>query len=81
MDFMKNIEKATGVKQKDILKVANSFQNANLQDERTVRKLIREISRLANKPISKQLENKIVDNVVNNKVPKNMEQLKKKTGF
>ena len=61
-----NIEKKTGVKMDDIFKLANSVQNANLGDENTVRRLIKEVSTVANKPVSKELEDKIVKTLMEN---------------
>ncbi|PGY11352.1 stage VI sporulation protein F [Bacillus sp. AFS031507] len=63
--FFKNIEKKTGVNMKDILDLANSLQNANFKDEKTVRNVIRRVSQIANKPVSKEMEDQIVKSIVN----------------
>lgn len=63
--FFKNIEKKTGVNMKDILELANSLQHANFKDEKTVRNVIRRVSQIANKPVSKEMEEKIVKSIVN----------------
>jgi hypothetical protein len=73
---MKNIENVAGVNTNDILKVANSFQNADFSDEKTVRQIIKQVSKLANKPVSKQMEDKLVKAIVSKKVP-SMDQIKK----
>ncbi|MBM7693025.1 uncharacterized protein YpuA (DUF1002 family) [Peribacillus deserti] len=62
-NFFKNLEKKTGVNMKDILELANSLQGANFQDEKTVRNVIKRVSKIANKPINSELENKIVDSI------------------
>jgi len=62
--FFKNIEKKTGVNMKDILDLANSLQNANFKDENTVRHVVRRVSQIANKPVSKETEDKIVESIV-----------------
>jgi hypothetical protein len=62
--FFKNVEKKTGVNMSDILELANSLQNANFKDEKTVRNVIRRVSQIANKPVSKEMENKIVESIV-----------------
>jgi hypothetical protein len=62
--FFKNIEKKTGVNMKDILDLANSLQSANFKDETTVRNVIRRVSQIANKPVSKDMEDKIVKSIV-----------------
>ena len=54
--FFKNIEKKTGVNMKDIFDLANSLQNANFKDEKTVRNVIRRVSQIANKPVNKEME-------------------------
>lgn len=64
-NFFKNIEKKTGVNMQDVFQLANSLQNANFKDEKTVRSVIRRVSEIANKPVSKQLEDKIVNSIVN----------------
>jgi hypothetical protein len=62
--FFKNVEKKTGVNMQDILQLANSLQNANFKDENTVRNVIRRVSQIANKPVSKEMEEKIVQSIV-----------------
>ncbi|MBT2653890.1 MULTISPECIES: stage VI sporulation protein F [Bacillaceae] len=63
--FFKNIEKKTGVNMKDIFDLANSLQNANFKDEKTVRNVIQRVSQIANKPVSKEMEDQIVKSIVN----------------
>lgn len=63
--FFKNIEKKTGVNMKDIFDLANSLQNANFKDEKTVRNVIRRVSQIANKPVNKDMEDQIVKSIVN----------------
>ncbi|MCL6572788.1 MAG: stage VI sporulation protein F [Bacillus sp. (in: Bacteria)] len=62
--FFKNIEKKTGVNMKDIFDLANSLQNANFKDEKTVRNVIRRVSQIANKPVNKEMEDQIVKSIV-----------------
>ena len=63
-EFFKNVEKKTGVNMKDIMDLANSLQNANFKDEKTVRHVIQRVSKIANKPVSKETEDKIVQSIV-----------------
>ncbi|NHC40217.1 sporulation protein [Bacillus sp. MM2020_1] len=63
--FFKNIEKKTGVNMKDIFDLANSLQNANFKDEKTVRNVIRRVSQIANKPVSQEMEDQIVKSIIN----------------
>ena len=62
--FFKNIEKKTGVNMKDIFDLANSLQTANFKDEKTVRGVIRRVSQIANRPVTKELEDQIVSSII-----------------
>lgn len=62
--FFKKVEKKTGVEFDEILALANAVQHANFSDERQVRKIVRRVSKMANKPISTKLEDQIVQSVV-----------------
>ncbi|MGM0753496.1 MAG: stage VI sporulation protein F [Bacillota bacterium] len=64
-NFFKNLEKKTGVNMNEVLELANSLQNANFKDEATVRSVIKRVSKIANKPVNKEMENKIVHSIVN----------------
>ncbi|MCU9612416.1 stage VI sporulation protein F [Caldibacillus lycopersici] len=63
--FFKSIEKKTGVNMNDILQLANSLQNANFKDENTVRRVVQQVSQIANRNIPKEMEDKIVKTIVN----------------
>jgi hypothetical protein len=63
-NFFKNIEKKTGVNMQDIFDLANSLQNANFKDEKTVRNVIRRVSQIAKKPVSQELEDNIVKTII-----------------
>jgi hypothetical protein len=62
--FFKNMENKTGVNMKDVFELANSLQGANFKDESTVRNVIKRVSRIANKPVSREMEDKIVSSIV-----------------
>ncbi|WP_335869924.1 stage VI sporulation protein F [Bacillus sp. 2205SS5-2] len=64
-NFFKNIEKKTGVNMNDILELANSLQNANFKDEKTVRQVVQRVSQIANKKVPKDVEDKLVKSIVN----------------
>ncbi|KAF0995962.1 stage VI sporulation protein F [Geobacillus thermoleovorans] len=64
--FFKNIEKKTGVNMKDILELANSLQNANFSDEKTVRQVVKRVAQIANRKVPKELEDQIVKAIVHN---------------
>ncbi len=74
---MDDIEKKTGVNKTDIFKLADSVQNANLQDEKTIRQLIAQVSRLAGIPVSKEKEEQIVNQIINKNIPLDMTSIAK----
>jgi uncharacterized protein YpuA (DUF1002 family) len=75
--FFQNIEKKTGVKMADVLKLANSFQNANFNDEQTVRRIVKEVSAVANKKVTKEMEDKIVKTLLNDSKSVNFDTVAK----
>lgn len=75
--FFGNIENKTGVKMDEVMKLVKSLENANFKDENTIRNVIKKVSKLANKPVSKEKEEMIVNSILNNKVPKDLSNLSK----
>lgn len=72
-----NIEKKTGVRMEDIMKLVKSVEKTNFKDEKQVRDVIKKVSSLAGKPVSKQKEDLIVNAITNGKVPKDMNEIQK----
>ncbi|WP_377888784.1 stage VI sporulation protein F [Alkalihalobacillus sp. R86527] len=68
-DLFDNIEKKTNVKKEDIFKLADSVQGADFSDERTVRRLIANVARVANVNVTKEKEDRIVKAIVNKNIP------------
>nr|WP_066154558.1 stage VI sporulation protein F [Halalkalibacter krulwichiae] len=71
------MENKTGVKMTDVLKLANSFQNANFQDEKTVRRIIQEVSTVANKKVTKEMEDQIVQTLLKDSNSVNFDTISK----
>ena len=69
------VEKKTNVKKEDILKLAKSISGKDLNDERVLCSLIKDVARLANKPVSKEKEEKIINAVKKDKIPKNLNKI------
>ncbi|SOC35121.1 stage VI sporulation protein F [Ureibacillus acetophenoni] len=62
--FFKQIENKTGVGMEDIFELANAIQHADFKNEKQVRKIVQRVSKLAKKPITRDLEDKIVQSIV-----------------
>jgi hypothetical protein len=62
--FFKKIEQKTGVSMDDVFTLANAIQYADFSDARQVKKIVRKVSKLAGKPVNKELEEQIVQSVI-----------------
>ena len=58
-----------------ILSLANKLQQGNMKDEKTLREIIRTLSKMTNKPVSKEKEDKIIKTILNDEVPLNVEKM------
>lgn len=67
--LFKAVKNKTGVDKKQIFDLVNSLQGANLRDEKTVRRLIQDVARIANKPVSKEKEERLVKAITSNNIP------------
>ena len=65
-DIFKNIESKTNIKKEEIIKLASEVETCDLKDEDVLRSLIQKVSKLANKPISKERETEIINKVHQN---------------
>ncbi len=73
--FFKKVEKKTKVDKDTILSLANKLQQGNMKDEKTLREIIRTLSKMTNKPVSKEKEDKIIKTILNDEVPLNVEKM------
>ncbi|WP_163537664.1 stage VI sporulation protein F [Gracilibacillus sp. YIM 98692] len=75
--MFEQISKNSNINPDEILKVAQSVQNADFSNEITVRKLVRQLAQMAGKPVSKEKEDKIVQAITKNNMPADMNTLNK----
>lgn len=73
--FFNKIEKKTNVGKETILGLANKLQQGNLKDEKTLREVIQELSKMTGKNIDKEKEDKIIGAVKNDNVPKDIDKM------
>ena len=74
-NFFKKIENKTNVGKDTILNLAKKLQENKLKNENTLKEVIRELSKMTGKDISKEKEEKIINAVKNNNVPKNIDKM------
>ncbi len=73
--FFNKVEKKTNVNKESILSLAKKLQGDNIKDEKVLREVIKELSSMTGKEVSKEQEDKIVSTVVNDKVPDNLDKM------
>ena len=72
--FFDKVKKKTNVDKETILSLANKLQQGNMKDEKTIKEVISEISKMTGREVSKEKEQKIIDAVINDKVPQNLDK-------
>ena len=73
--FFNKIEKKTNVNKDTILRLAKKLQDNDLKCENTLRDVIKELSTLTGKEVSKEKEEKIIKAVKNDKIPKDIDKM------
>lgn len=73
--FFKRVEKKTNVNKDTILGLASKLQQGDMKDENNLREVIRELSKLTGKDISKEKEDKIISAVQNDNIPKDIDKM------
>lgn len=74
-DLFDKLQQNANINPNEVYKVADSVKNADFSDEKTVRKLVRHLSKIANKPLSKEKEDKLVQSITKNNMPMDAESL------
>ena len=73
--FFNKVEKKTNVKKDTILNLAKKLQGDNMKNENNLREVIRELSNMTGKEVSKEQEDKIISTVINDKVPNDIDKM------
>ncbi len=73
--FFKKVEKKTKVDKNTILSLAQKLQQGNMKDEKTLREIIHSLSKMTNKPVSKEREDKIIQTILNDEVPTHVDKM------
>lgn len=72
--FFDKVKKKTNVDKETILSLANKLQQGNMKDEKTLKEVISEISKMTGREVSKEKEEKIISTILNDNVPKNLDK-------
>ena len=74
-NFFKKVENKTNVKKSTILNLAQKLQGDNMKNEENIREVIRELSNMTGKEVTKEQEEKIISTIINDKVPNNIDKM------
>lgn len=74
-NFFKRIEKKTNVDKNTILDLAGKLQGSNMKDEKVLKEVIRDLSKMTGREVSKEKEDKIISTIMNDKVPKDLDKM------
>lgn len=73
--FFSRVEKKTKVDKDTIISLAAKLQQGNLKDEDSLRSVVKTLSALTGKEVSKEKEDKIIDTILKGKVPKSVDKM------
>lgn len=74
-NFFNKVERKTKVNKDTILSLANKLQQGKLKDEESLRDVIKTLSSLTGKNVTKEREDKIVETILKGKVPKGVDKM------
>ena len=74
-NLFKKIEDKTKVNKETIINLADKIKKNNFKDENTIREVIKDLSSITGKEVSKEKEDKIISAIINDKVPKNIDKM------
>ena len=73
--LFKKVEDKSGVSKDTIMSLANKLSSSNMKDETVLRDVIKELSGLTGKEVSKEKEDKIVNTILKDNVPKDIDKM------
>ena len=72
--FFDRVEKRTNVDKNTILSLAEKLQKGNMKDEKTLKEVISDLSKMTGREVSKEKEQKIINTIMNDNVPDNLDK-------
>lgn len=73
--FFKKVEKKTNVNKETILSLADKLQHSDMKDEKVLRDLVKEISDMTGKEVTKEKTDKIVNAIIKDNIPKDLDKM------
>lgn len=73
--FFKRVENKTNVDKNTIISLAQKLQSSDTKNEKTIRELVKEISAITGKEVTKEKEDKIVNAILKDNIPSNIDSM------
>lgn len=73
-DFFGKVKNKTNVDKDTLVDLAKRLNENNMKDEKVLKGIIRDLSKITGKSVSLEKEQKIIDTIKNDKVPKNIDK-------
>ena len=73
--FFKRVEKKTNINKETILSLADKLQKSNMKDEKVLKEVIQDLSKMTGREVSKEKEQKIIETILNDKIPNNLDKM------
>ena len=74
-NFFKKVENKTNVKKSTIVSLAEKLKGDNMKNPDSIRDVIRELSKMTKREVTKEQEEKIIGAIINDKVPDNLDKM------
>ena len=74
-NFFGKVKEKTNVDKDTLIDLAKRLNDNNMKDEKVLRSIIRDLSKITGKSVSLDKEQKIIATIKNDKVPKNVDKL------
>lgn len=73
-DFFGKVKNKTNVDKETIMDLAKRLNENNMKDEKVLKSIIRDLSKITGKSVSLDKEKKIIETIQKDKVPKNIDK-------
>jgi len=74
-DFFGKVEKKTKVDKETLINLAKRLNEDNMKDEKVLSSIIKDLSEITGKKVSKETEEKIIKTIQEDKVPTGVEKM------
>ena len=74
-DFFGKVEKKTKVDKETLINLAKRLNEDNMKDEKVLSSIIKDLSEITGKKVSKETEEKIIKTIQDDKVPTGVEKM------